>query len=941
MGGGHTVGSTNYIYRFREGNADMRDLLGGKGANLCEMARLGLPVPPGFVITTETCREYFRLGGALPEGLWDSIHQHVAEIEEAVGRRFGDLTNPLLVSVRSGSKFSMPGMMDTILNLGLNDDTVGGLAQATGDRRFALDSFRRFIQLFAKVALHLEAEPFDDAVAEAKTRTGAASDAELDPDALQEIIERFREIIRERSSTPFPSDPWEQLRIAVQAVFESWNSARATAYREHHRIPHDIGTAVNVLAMVFGNSGWDSSTGVCFSRSPTTGDRELYGEYLPNAQGEDVVSGARTPKPIAGLADEVPDVYRELVEIVDRLERHYADVQDVEFTVEHGRLYVLQTRSAKRTAAAAVKTAVDMAREGLISHEEAIRRVPAEDLSQLLVPRFDEAAKQEAVRQGRRIAQGLNASPGAATGRIVFDAETAASADAGEPLILVRPETSPDDMPGILRAAAILTSRGGVTSHAAVVTRGLGKPAVVGCASLRVDTRRRLLSANGAELHEGEEISIDGFSGEVFAGRIETVPPDVSGASELTLLLTWADEIRRLGVRANADTPDDARQALTFGAQGIGLCRTEHMFFQPERLPFVREMLTQAPAVSRMGSEIEDARGAVNQATGEAREAAQKRLSAAEARLANSEDAKAYGTALDRLAEYQTADFRDILRIMDGKPVVIRLLDAPLHEFLPPYESLLQEVAVLRATGGDPQTLEEKERLLESAKSLQEANPMLGHRGCRFGLTYPDVYEMQVRAIARAACDLAREGLDPRPEVMIPLVMDASELRALNTRLERITREAEDCPGEPVTIPFGTMIELPRAALSADRIAPEVRFFSFGSNDLTQMTFGFSRDDAEEKFLRFYLESGLLPRNPFQQLDEAGVGRLIRIAVEEGRAANPELELGLCGEHGGDPDSIDFCHRVGLDYVSCSALRLPIARLAAAQATLAQRERDA
>ena len=930
-----------YIYRFQEGSAQMRDLLGGKGANLCEMARLGLPVPPSFVITTEACREYYGGGGALPEGLWDDIRHHVGEIEEAVGRRFGDPQAPLLLSVRSGSKFSMPGMMDTVLNLGLNDAAVCGLAQVTGDRRFALDSYRRFIQLFAKVALRLGPEPFEEALTQTKARVGAASDAEMDETALEEIVHRFQEIVREHSRTAFPADPWEQLRLAVQAVFDSWNTPRALAYREHHRIPHDLGTAATVMAMVFGNSGWDSGTGVCFSRSPTTGARELYGEYLPNAQGEDVVSGARTPKPIAEMAQEMPDVYRQLAEIAQRLERHYADVQDIEFTIEHGRLYVLQTRSAKRTAMAAVKVAVDMVQEGLISREEAVRRVPAADLAQLLLPRFDEAAKRQALRQGRFLGRGLNASPGAASGRAVFDAATAAgAAERGEAVILIRPETSADDMPGILRAAAVLTSRGGITSHAAVVARGLGRPAVVGCTALRVDPRRRRMSLDSTVLLEGAELSLDGFTGELFVGRIETVTPDVSANGELAQLLAWADDFRRLGVRANADTAQEARQALSFGAQGIGLCRTEHMFFQPERLPYVREMLTRARDVSQLERGVEEAHIALEETTGEARAAAQERLRAAQERLAGNQEAQAYRAALDRLVEFQAADFGEILRVMDGKPVVIRLLDAPLHEFLPPYESLLQEVAVLRATGGEAQILEEKERLLEAAKSLREVNPMLGHRGCRLGLTYPDIYEMQVRAIARAACDLGREGLNPRPEIMIPLVVDASELHALKARLERVAQEMEACLGQAAPMRFGTMIELPRAALVAGQLAPEVHFFSFGSNDLTQMTFGFSRDDAEEKFLRFYLERGLLPANPFQTIDEQGVGRLIRIAVEEGRAANPELELGLCGEHGGDPASVAFCHRAGLGYVSCSPLRIPLARLAAAQAALGDRERD-
>jgi pyruvate,orthophosphate dikinase len=908
------------IYRFHEGSAQMRDLLGGKGANLCEMTRLGLPVPAGFVITTETCLEYYQRGRNLPDGLWDSICKHLGEIEDAVGRRFGSDQNPLLVSVRSGSKFSMPGMMDTILNLGLNDETVAGLAATTGDRRFALDSYRRFIQLFAKVALRLDPEPFEDVLAEARERAGVASDAELSVSDLEKITRQYKDFTVERTSAPFPSDPWEQLRLAVVAVFDSWNNPRAIAYREFQRIPHDLGTAASVLAMVFGNTGWDSGTGVCFSRNPATGARELYGEYLPNAQGEDVVSGARTPKPIVELANEMPDVHRQLSDFAQRLEDHFTDVQDIEFTVEHGRLFILQTRSAKRTAAAAVKTAVDMVREGSISREEAVRRVPAGDLSQLLLPCFDEAAKRRAVHDQRLLGRGLNASPGAATGRAVFDTAAVAAA-VGEGVILVRPETSADDMPGILRAAGVLTSRGGITSHAAVVTRALGKPAVVGCTTLRVDPHERCFSADGIIVHEGDEISIDGFTGEVFSGRIDTIDPDLSANRELPQLLGWADELRRLGVLTNADTPEEAQQALAFGAEGIGLCRTEHMFFHPERLPYVRRMLLRAREISRLEREVDEASGDA--------------LIAAKERLRGSPGALAFAAALDRLGEFQSEDFRQILRVMDGKPVVIRLLDAPLHEFLPSLESLSEALRTSPAS-----EVEENRRVLEAAHSLQETNPMMGHRGSRLGLTYPDVYKMQVRAILRATADLEREGRNPRPEIMVPLVVAAGELSALRAHLQPVAEEFGKTLGLP-GIPFGTMIELPRAALAGSRLAPQADFFSFGSNDLTQMTFGFSRDDAEEKFLRFYLERGFLLDNPFERIDELGVGRLIQIAADEGRAANPALQLGLCGEHGGNPESIRFCERVGLNYVSCSPMRIPIARLAAAQAALATTERDA
>jgi pyruvate, orthophosphate dikinase len=924
-----------YIYRFDEGNAGMRDLLGGKGANLCEMAGLGLPVPPGFVISTDACREYYRLDRKLPDGLMDAVRREMAVIESAVGRRFGDATAPMLVSVRSGSKFSMPGMMDTILNLGLTADTLRGFAEATGDRRFALDSYRRFLQLFGKVALYLDPEPFEKILHEARQSLGVASDADLDERALEGVVERF-ELCAKSGPHPFPNNPWDQLELSVRAVFDSWNNARATAYREYQGISHDLGTAVSIMAMVFGNSGWDSGTGVCFTRNPASGSRELYGEFLANAQGEDVVSGARTPRPITELATEMPEAHAELVRHGQNLERHFHDVQDIEFTIEHGKLYVLQTRSAKRTAMAAVKTAVDMTDEGLISQEEAILRVPASDLMQLLVPLFDDEAKQRAVSDGRILARGLNASPGAATGRAVFDSATAVQR--GAEVILVRPETSPDDMPGMLRAAAVLTTRGGITSHAAVVTRGLGKPAVVGCSDLHVDLNRKLMSVNGTTIHEGDDISIDGFTGEVFAGRIDTIAPDISHNDELRRLLEWADGTRRLAIRANADTPHDAAQARGFGAHGIGLCRTEHMFFQPERLPFVRRMLMSAGHVARLEQAIEDTRIALRQAGGVSQEL-EGRIQDAQGALDGDAESLAYREALARLEQYQTADFSGILQTMDGLPVVIRLLDAPLHEFLPPIESLIEEVATARASGAAPSDLAEKERLLEEARSLRESNPMLGHRGSRLGLTYPAIYEMQVRAILAATNRLKADGLDPRPEIMAPLVMGKAELVALRTRLERVATEMGQTLGHS-GIHFGTMIELPRAALVAGELAGHADFFSFGSNDLTQMTFGFSRDDAEEKFLRFYLEHALLPQNPFATLDEAGVGRLILIAAQEGRASNPGLELGLCGEHGGDPQSITFCHRAGLDYVSCSPLRVPVARLAAAAAALDERQSD-
>jgi pyruvate, orthophosphate dikinase len=918
------------VYRFREGNATMRDLLGGKGANLCEMARLGLPVPPGFVITTDAFREYYASGREFPAGLWETVQSHVHEIEDATGRKFGDPANPLLVSVRSGSKFSMPGMMDTILNLGLNDDTVEGLARVTDNPRFAMDSYRRFVQMFSKVAMNLPGEPFEDVLTDAKTSAGVKTDADLNESQMEAVARRFLQIASDAAGS-FPQDPWAQLRIAIRAVFESWENERAIAYRNYHGIPHDVGTACNILAMVFGNTGPDSGTGVCFSRNTNTGEPGIWGEYLENAQGEDVVAGVRTPKEISQLRTEMPEAYEELNAHTMNLEKHFKDVQDVEFTIENKRLYILQTRSAKRTAAAAVKTAVDMEREGLISRDEAIQRVPAADLFQLLLPVFDKDAKKKAEEEGRLIGKGLNASPGAATGRAVF--ESAAAVEMGESSILVRPETSADDMPGILRTAAVLTSRGGSSSHAAVVTRGLGKPAVVGASDITVDTHTGQLSANGTVVRQGDAISIDGFTGEVFVGAIETVEPDVSGNEEFQTLLRWADEARRLGVRANADTPGDAAKAREYGAKGIGLCRTEHMFFQEERLPFVRQMLMEGREVASLQTKLEAVKD-----TAEAKpqdEMAQTELRVIETGLAASQ--RAYSEALTNLESFQTADFAGILEAMDGLPVVIRLLDAPLHEFLPPIQELIAETSAARAKGS-PDT--EKEALLADARTLQEMNPMLGHRGSRLGLTYPGVYEMQVRAIVAATKQLREKGKDPRAEIMVPLIVAETEMKTLRERLTAVAAEMGETLGKPEPIHFGTMIETPRAALTASDIARHSDFFSFGSNDMTQMAFGFSRDDAEEKFLNIYVLDGLLPKNPFETLDEQGVGRLVRMAVDEGRESNPDLELGLCGEHGGDPESIDFCHRAGLDYVSCSPPRVPTARLAAAQAALGSKERD-
>jgi pyruvate,orthophosphate dikinase len=905
-----------WVYLFSEGNAKMRDLLGGKGAGVAEMTNAGLPVPPGFTITTEACNEYYRDNKQFPEGLWQQVLAALRVIEEQTGKRFGDPANPLLVSVRSGAKFSMPGMMDTVLNLGLTDETVRGIIALSGDERFAYDAYRRFVQMFSKIVLDVKAEAFERKIEEYKERTGARTDAEIPADALKQMVEDFKAIAREASGKPFPEDPYEQLRLAIEAVFASWNNKRAIDYRNFNKIPHTLGTAVNVQTMVFGNMGNDSATGVAFTRNPSTGAKELYGDYLVNAQGEDVVAGIRNTSPIEKLGDEMPSVAQQFQDIARRLEEHYRDVQDLEFTIERGRLYMLQTRSAKRTAAAAVKIAVDMVNEGLITRQEAVQRVEPSQVVQLLLPRFDEQDIARAVQEGLELARGVNASPGAAVGKAILDADRAeAAGKAGERVILVRQETSPDDVHGMLVAKGILTSRGGTGSHAAVVARGLGLPAVVGCEGIRVDYESRLLQvrSSGLEVREGETISIDGTTGAVYKGAIKTVEPSFEEQTDLRTLLDWADEYRKLGVWANADYPRDAQRAVAFGAQGIGLCRTEHMFMEQERLPIVQRMILAPTPAERQ-------------------------------------------SALDQLLPFQRGDFEGIFRAMrdpktgEGYPVVIRLIDPPLHEFLPSYEELLVEVTRLETTRENPAELEEKRKLLQAVGAMREMNPMLGLRGCRLGLLFPEITIMQTRAILEAAANVAREGVRLQPKIMIPLVGHVNELREVRRQLESVAQEITKELGGKVEYKFGTMIELPRAALTAGQIAEVADFFSFGTNDLTQTTFGMSRDDAEGKFLIAYVEGlpepgleqpvKILPVNPFQTLDRDGVGRLIRIAFEEGRKTNPALEVGICGEHGGDPDSIAFCNEVGLNYVSCSPFRVPVARLAAAQAALTATERD-
>jgi len=878
------------IYFFDEGNAEMKDLLGGKGANLAEMTRIGLPVPPGFTITTEVCREYYAAGGRLPDGLEDEIIEAMHKLEKLAGSKFGDPENPLLVSVRSGAPVSMPGMMDTILNLGLNDETVKGLAKLTNNERFAYDSYRRFIMMFSDVVRGVNRQLFEEALEEIKKKYGAKTDAEVPAEGMKELVERSKEIYKEQLGEEFPQDVWKQLMMAVDAVFRSWNNERAILYRKIHNIPDDMGTAVNVVKMVFGNMGDDSATGVAFTRNPSTGEKELYGEYLINAQGEDVVAGIRTPKPVKELKNDMPKVYDELVRVAEILEKHYRDMQDMEFTIEKGKLYMLQTRTGKRTAAAAVKIAVDMVKEGLITKEEAIMRVTPEQIETLLHKRIDPTAEKTL------IAKGLPASPGAATGMVVFDSDEAVKlAEEGKKVILVRPETTPDDLHGMVASQGILTSRGGMTSHAAVVARGMGKPAVVGCEEISIDLEKeQFIAPNGKIFKKGDIITIDGSTGEVYEGEVPLIDPQMSG--EFKELLEWADEIRVLGVYANADTPEDAAKAREFGAEGIGLARTEHMFLGPERVKIVQRMI--------MADTPEERR-----------------------------------EALKDLGKLQKSDFKGILEVMDGLPVTIRLLDPPLHEFLPAPEDLAEEIRKLEEEGAPAEIIEEKKKLYSKAVELAEHNPMMGFRGCRLGLIYPEIYEMQVEALIEAAAELKKEGKNPVVKIMHPLVGHVNEMKRLRELTDKVAFEVLDREKVDLKYKVGTMIEVPRAALTAYQIAEYAEFFSFGTNDLTQMTFGFSRDDAEGKFLAKYVEEGILPKNPFVVLDRDGVGRLIKIAVTEGRKTRADLDVGICGEHGGNPESIEFCHLVGLDYVSASPYRVPVARLAAAQAAIKYRDK--
>jgi pyruvate,orthophosphate dikinase len=914
-----------YIYAWgggrAEGDGSMKDLLGGKGAGLAEMTNAGLPVPPGFTITTQACNDYFAAGKTLPDGLWDDVVGAVREVEELSGKGFGDPANPLLVSVRSGAKFSMPGMMDTVLNLGLNEQTLHGLIALTGNERFGWDAYRRFMGMFGRIVLGIDGRRFDEPLEAMKVARGARADTDLTADDLKALVATYAGVVESEAGRPFPTDPYEQLDLAIKAVFASWFGKRANDYRTSQRIPHDLGTAVNVVTMVFGNMGDDSGTGVAFTRDPNTGEKVLYGEYLVNAQGEDVVAGIRTPAAISHLADDMPEAYAEFQRIAQRLEQHYRDVQDLEFTIERGKLYMLQTRSAKRTAAAAVKIAVDMVAEGLISEAEAVARIEPTQVDQLLRDQFDPGARRTATR----IAKGLNASPGAAVGRAVFTADDAVDWVArGERVVLVREETAPDDFHGMAVAQGILTARGGATSHAAVVARQIGKPCVAGSAELHVDADAKHARSGdtGLEIREGEWISLDGSTGEVFVGAIPTVSARFEDQPELQEILGYADRIRRLQVWTNADKPEEAAQARGYGAQGIGLCRTEHMFREGERLEIVRGAILVAAKATRAKERV----------------AAGETLDADDAAIV-----ARFDEAMAKLEKLQQGDFEGIFRAMDGLPVVVRLIDPPLHEFLPNHDDVLEEVVRLRTLGtpeSDPAYAAAREMLL-AVNSMREQNPMLGLRGCRLGLMIPDFVKIQTRAILNAAIAVQRSGGHPIAKIMIPLVGHANELRAVKDLLEAEAVKVEEAAGVRVDYKFGTMIEIPRGALTADEIARDAAFFSFGTNDLTQLTFGYSRDDAEGGFLLKYVEDGILPVNPFQTLDDA-VADLMRIAVTKGRATRPDLELGICGEHGGDPDSIHKCERIGLDYVSCSPFRVPVARLAAAQAALtgaAERDR--
>jgi pyruvate,orthophosphate dikinase len=906
--------SHRWVYTFQEVEAAeqhagdweaVRSLLGGKGANLADMTRIGVPVPPGFTVTTEACNAFLAGGNTLTDEMWTQELSAMKATEAETGKTFGDPNNPLLVSCRSGAKFSMPGMMDTVLNLGLNDETATKMVEMTGDPRFVFDAYRRLVQMFGSVVLDMDDELFEHPLDSYKAEKGYSSDTEMKADDWQSMTESYKGLIAEHKGFEFPQDAYDQLRMATEAVFRSWNGKRAVDYRNAANIRHDLGTAVNICTMVFGNME-NSGTGVAFTRNPSTGENVIWGEYLMNAQGEDVVAGIRNAEDISKMEDELPEAFAEFMDVTAKLETHYNEMQDVEFTIERGKLWMLQTRDGKRTAKAAVTIAVEMANQGLISHDDAVSRVGPDQVDTLLHPQFIDEAKRAAAASGRAFGTGVNASPGAAVGRVYFDADTAEqkSKEEGQDVIMVRPFTKPDDVHGMLASKGILTSEGGATSHAAVVARQFGVPCVVGASGIRLDMNARTMTANGVTVSEGDWVSVDGTSGEVFVGEIETVAPSLEEQTDLLTLLDWADDIsarensrdlpkgwptRGLQVWANADYPEDARRARSYGAQGIGLCRTEHMFFETERLPIVQDMILAG------------------------------------------DDVMARTAALDKLLPYQRADFDGLFEAMTGLPVIIRLIDPPLHEFMPDERELLEAVITARATGSPD---EQKEALLADVEALHESNPMMGLRGVRLSIMMPEIVSMQVRAIFEAAADVKLRGFEPHPEVMIPLTGHINELKDIQPKLETIAAEVMEAKGVTFAYKFGTMIEIPRAAITADEIAEVAEFFSFGTNDLTQFVFGYSRDDAERNFLVKYVEDGILPTNPFQTIDPEGVGAVMDIAVQKGRGARLDLEIGLCGEHGGEPESINLCSQLGLNYVSCSPFRVPVARLAAAHAVL-------
>ena len=873
------MSSTKYIYDFSEGSADMRLLLGGKGANLAQMWKIGLPVPPGFIITTEACHQYWKENDFIA-GIWSDVEAAIGRVEKLTGKNFGSSENPLLVSVRSGAPVSMPGMMDTILNLGLNDDTVKALAKSSGNERFAYDSYRRFIQMFSDVVLGVDLDKFEKRLEQARDAAGVKEDYKIPAEELKKLVEDYKQIVADAGHT-FPTDPWKQLRLAIDAVFRSWNTPRAITYRKINNIPEDYGTAVNVVTMVFGNLGDDCGTGVCFTRSPSTGENKLFGEYLINAQGEDVVAGIRTPMPIASLGETMPEVYKQFCDIAKLLENHYRDAQDIEFTVEKGKLYILQTRNGKRTAAAAVRIAMDMLHEGLIDAETAVSRVAPEQVEQLLHPQLDPKAKRNV------LVKGLPASPGAAVGKVVFDADEAAERGGkGEKIILVRPETTPDDIHGLFAAQGVLTSHGGMTSHAAVVARGLGKPCVSGAETVKIDLAAETFTVGDVTVKKDEYLTLDGSNGDVIVGKMELIDPQFD--DNFRELLDDADKIAKLQVWANADTPEDARRARAFGAKGIGLCRTEHMFMDADRLPVMQEMVVASTKEERI-------------------------------------------VQLDKLQVMQESDFYGIFEAMEGLPVTIRLLDPPLHVFLPKIPELTKALETLDPNSAEAQKIQ---ATIARARELHEQNPMLGFRGCRLGMIYPEIYEMQVRAIFDAACKLTKKGVKVIPDIMIPLVGTKFEMKAMRDLVDEVAKQKLAEHGVELEYMVGTMIELPRAAMVADQLAEYAQFFSCGTNDLTQTTFGYSRDDAEGKFLGQYVEMGVFEQNPFAQLDRDGVGGLMTIAAEKGRKTRPGIQIGICGEHGGNPSSIAFCNSLNFNYVSCSPFRVPVARLSAALAAM-------